>query len=354
MSVRLVFIGADDRPVGWWQVEDGAVIARGGTADPVPPGPAQRIVAIAPAAAVGIHAAELGALAPAQARVAARLLVQDMAIAPVDGEHVAVGAPEAGDRMVAVVAAPRLARWIALLAAEGHEPDAIVPAALVLPRPELGYLRATIGDETVIRGRATGFAEDPALTPLIVGDAPVEDIDAEPLLVAAAVQPPFDLRQGPFARRRRLGFDQAQMRRLARLAAATLALTLLIALVQLFRLEADTRALDRQADAVAARVAPGGTAASLAARLAGVRGPGAGFSATAGALFAAVQASPGVELSALDFTGDGLLRASLLAPGAAEVESVRDRLRGAGLAVEPSTFQSEGGRIRGELRIGAR
>lgn len=351
MSVRLVFIGVDDRLAGWWQVENGAIAARGGAGDPLPADPPARVVAIAPAAAIGVHAAELGTLAPAQARAAARLLVQETAIAPLAGEHVAVGPPEAGDRIVAVVAVARLAAWIAMLDEAGLNPDAIVPAALVLPRPELGYLRATIGDEGVIRGRATGFFDDPALTPLVVGSEPVETIDATPLLLAAAENPPFDLLQGPFARRRRVGLDHAQLRRLGILAAATLVVTLLIALVQLVRLEADTRALEAQADAVAARATPGGTAGSLAARLASVRGPGHGFSATAGALFAALQASPAVELAALDFTSDGLLRATLLAPGAAEVEAVRDRLRSAGLAVEPSTFQSESGRIRGELRI---
>jgi hypothetical protein len=63
---------------------------------------------------------------------------------------------------------------------------------------------------------------------------------------------------------------------------------------------------------------------------------------------------PNVELTSLSFDNDGLLRATVLAPGASEAEALRGRIRAAGLAVEATPFTAEAGRIRGEFRIGGR
>lgn len=354
MSALALFIGPDDRLSGWWTIAGGVVTARGAADDPLPEPRPDRVVAIAPAAAVTVHGAELGALATAQARAAARLLVAESSLAPIEGQHVAVGAADGADRSIAVVGAGRMSGWLQALAQHGLDPDAILPAPLLLPRPEAGYLRATIGEESVLRGRATGFADDPVLTPLIVCDAAVESVEAEAALIRALDDPELDLRQGPFARRRGLRIDWGQLRRLGWLALGILLVTLLIAIVQIVRLGQAADALDREAEAVAAAAIPGGGTSALDARLTAARGGGFGFGATAGALFAAVQATPNVELAGLEFTSDGLLRATLVATGPGDVEAVRDRLRAAGLLVEATPFQSENGRIRGELRIGAR
>lgn len=354
MSALALFIGPDDRLSGWWTIAGDEVTARGRPGDPLPEPRPERVVAIAPAAAITVHGAELGALAAPQARAAARLLVAESSLAPIEGQHVAVGTADGADRSIAVVGAGRVAAWLQALGEHGLDPEAILPAPLLLPRPDAGYVRATIGEEAVLRGRATGFADDPVLTPLIVGDAPVESVEAEAALIRAIDDPELDLRQGPFARRRGIRIDWRQLRRLGWLAVGVLTLTLLIAIVQIARLGFAADALDREAEAVAAQAVPSGGTTALDARLAAARGGGYGFSATAGALFAAVQATPNVELAGLDFASDGLLRATLVATGAGDVEVVRDRLRAAGLVVETTPFQSENGRIRGELRIGGR
>jgi general secretion pathway protein L len=354
MSALALFIGADDRLAGWWRIDGDQVAERGRPEDPLPAPRPERVVAIAPAAAMTVHDAELGALAPAQARAAARLLAAETSLAPIEGQHVAVGEADGADRSIAVIGAGRVLAWLQALAAHGLDPDAILPAPLVLPRPMHGYVRATIGGETVLRGRSTGFADDPVLAPLIIGDAPVETLDEEGLVLRALAAPELDLRQGVFARRRGMRIDWRQVKRLGLLGLAILTVTLLIAIVQIVRLGSAADALDREADAVAARVVPNGGAAALEARLAGLRGGGHGFSATAGALFAAAQATPNVELAGIEFASDGLLRATVIATGAPDVEALRDRLRASGLTVEATPFQSENGRIRGELRIDGR
>jgi general secretion pathway protein L len=357
MSTLILFIAPDDRLDSWWIADDGAVTARGDAEAPLPSVLPERVVAVAPAGAMTIHVAELGALATAQARAAARLLATETSVAPIETQHVAVGEADGADRSVAVLGKGRIAAWLDSLQAHGVDPDAVLPAALLLPRPDAGFVRAAIGAETVLRGRSAAFAEEPGLTELLVGDASVEELDPEPLVLAALDTPELDLRQGDFARRRRFAIDWLLVRRLAMLAGAIVAVTLLIAIVQTVRYGMAADRLDEQAQAAARAAVPDAgpdAAAALQARMAARRGAGLGFSATAGALMAAVQASPNVELSSLTFDADGLLRATIVAPGPADAEALRARIQAAGLTVEATPFTSENGRIRGEFRIGGR
>jgi general secretion pathway protein L len=356
LSTLILFISPADRLHSWW-LADGDVQARGDSETSLPAELPERVVAIAPAEAMTIHAAELGSLTPQQARTAARLLLAETSVMPVDTQHVAVGSPDGADRSVAVIGNGRISAWLESLQARGIDPDTILPAPLLLPRPESGFVRATIGAETVLRGRSSAFAGEPGLTELLVGDAPVEDLDSEPLILAALEGPELDLRQGSFAKRNRFRIDYPLVRRLVMLSGAIAAVTLLIALVQIVRYGAAADTLQAEAEQVARSVVPDAGSdprAAMTARLATRRGGGLGFTATAGAVIAAVQSVPTVELSSLSFDNDGLVRATVLAPGAAEAEALRDRIRTAGLTVEATPFTSEAGRIRGEFRVGGR
>ncbi|NNM77900.1 general secretion pathway protein GspL [Sphingomonas sp. ID1715] len=357
MSTLILFIAPSDRLHSWWLEENGEVRARGEADTPLPIELPERIVAIAPAGAITIHTAELGSLTPQQARTAARLLVADTSIVPVETQHVAVGAAQSADRSVAVIGNGRLSAWLESLQARGIDPDALLPAPLLLPRPETGFVRAAIGGETVLRGRSSAFAEEPGLSELLVADAPTEDLDAEPLVLAALDDPELDLRQGSFAKRSRFRLDWALVRRLALLGGAVAAVTLLIAIVQTVRYGLAADRLEAQAEEVARAAvanASGDARAAMTARLAARRGGGLGFTATAGAVITAVQSVPNVELASLSFDTDGLVRATVLAPGAAEAEALRTRLRSAGLTVEATPFTAEAGRIRGEFRVAGR
>ncbi|HYZ47419.1 MAG TPA: type II secretion system protein GspL [Sphingomonas sp.] len=355
MSALILFIAPDDRLHGWWIVRDGGLAERGEADTPLPDDPPERIVAIAPASAMTLHVAELGSLATQQARTAARLLVAETSVAPIETQHVAVGEADGPDRSVAVIGNGRMSAWLEALQARGIDPDMILPAPLLLPRPETGFVRASLGGETVLRGRNAAFADDPDLTELLVGDAQVEDVDPEPLILAALDAAELDLRQGEFAKRRRFRIDWPLVRRLAVLGGAIAAVTLLISLVQIVRYGFGADALDAQAEAIAQAAVPNAgpnPVSTMQARLAARRGSGLGFTTTAGAVLSAVKAVPNVELASLDFDADGLMRATILAPGAAEAEALRTRLRATGLSVEATPFTAENGRIRGEFRIG--
>lgn len=357
MTVLVLFVAPDDRLHGWWLVDGGKVTARGVADTPLPDDTPERVVLVAPADAMTVHVAELGALSTEQARAAARLLAADTSAVPIETQHVAVGRADGADRAVAVTGAGRIAAWLGPLQARGLDPDMILAAPLLLPRPESGFLRAVVGGETVLRGRGTAFADADGLTPLLIGEESMEDVDGEAAILSALADPELDLRQGAFARRNRFRIDWALARRLALLGGALAAVTLLIAVVQIARYSWDAGRIDAEAQAVARAAVPDAgpdAASALRARLSARRGGGYGFTATAGALAAAIQAVPNVELASLDFDADGLLRATILAPGQAEAETLRDRLKTTGLAVEATPFQAENGRIRGEFRIGGR
>ncbi|SFP74405.1 type II secretion system protein GspL [Sphingomonas rubra] len=352
--------GADDADFRWMRFGEGGLLARGAG---VPAGD-DPVVAVVPAEAVALHWAELPARSPAQATAAARLLAAEASAAPVGELHVAVGAQEEGatERPIGVVGAGAMAGWLAMLARAGVDPVAVVPAPMLLPRPEQGYVRAEIAGRGVVRGRTSGFADEARLTELVTADSPPVPLNRGALdaaLVAAAAGPALDLRQGPFARRRGFAIDWPLVRRLAVLALAILAVTLAISLVRLAKYSFAADATEQRADALAATGLPRGETITdpdrqLAERLGRTRGPGLGFTTTAAAVYAAVRSVPGTEVTAMDFTPDGAMRVTVSAEREALATDLLRAFQRAGLAARASTFTTGGGRVTGELTVSPR
>lgn len=229
----LLFLPSGDRGYHWVRFADGAI--REG--DGVPPASDDPVIAVAPAESVALHWAELPGRSPAQALAAARLLVAEASATPLAELHVAVGDEGEGERPIALVAMATMAQWLTDLAGHGIDPAAMIPAPLLLPRPDEGYVRATIAATALVRSRTTGFADEAPLADLVIGDTPQHTLDQDAIdaaLAAAIAAPVLDLRQGAFARRRRrIGIDWALVRRLALLGAAILLVTLAIDLVRI-------------------------------------------------------------------------------------------------------------------------
>ncbi|WP_085808501.1 type II secretion system protein GspL [Sphingomonas sp. TZW2008] len=361
MTATLLFIPphADD-PWRWVRVADGAVADRG---EGLPVEPGSAIVAVTPADAVTLHWANLPARSIAQASAAARIVVSDASAGPIDALHVAVGEEtvgEAGDeRPIGVVANDAMQRWLAMLAAMGTDPDVMIPAPLLLPRPQAGFVRADVGGQSVVRGTTSGFADEARLTELITGADQPETLgrDAVDVAIAAALgRPVLNLRQGPFARRRRRAIDWALVRRLVVLGALALLATLAIDLVRIAKYAIAAGSAEVRAEALAREGLPRGTQAGdadrlLAERLSRLRGPGLGFSATAAAIATAVRDTAGTEIVALAFEPNGDLRATIAAEGEAQANQLVAQLRGSGFAVTASPFESNGQRLRGDLTV---
>lgn len=357
-AATLLFLPPDDdRAWRWWRIAGDTVAAEG---EGVPPAadPPEPVIAIAPADAVTLHWAELPARSPAQAVAAARVLVSEASAVPGD-LHVAVGPAGSGERAVAVVAPERMAGWLARCTAFGIDPDALLPLPLLVPEPEEGFVRADIAGQSVIRGRATGFADESPLTELVTGGEAPQLLSRDAVAVAAAAAAgalPLDLRQGPFARRRKRSIDWVQVRRLSAMLGLVLLATLAIDLVRIARYSFGADSLDARAAVIARQGLPRGAgegdeARMLNERLSNLRGPGRGFSGTAAAVYRIVEAVPDSEVTGVEFQPNGALKVSLSLTGEGQANDIKARLEQAGFTVSASVFQQANGRVTGDMTV---
>ena len=308
----LLFLPSGTTGFRWMRLADQRVVDEG---EGVPRGDARTdgaTIAVAPADAVTLHWAELPSRSTAQATAAARILATEASAAPLAELHVAVGDEGRSDRPIGVVGIAVMQGW--------------------------------------------------RLTAIVTGDSPPATIDRatlEAALVAAVAAVPLDLRQGVFARRRRqFALDWPLIRRLAVLAGLILAVTLAISLVRIGKYSFGADMLETQADLAARSGLPRGETVTDAARqlderLSRVRGPGLGFSTTSAAIFAAVRAMPGTEITALDFQPNGTVRLGVAVEREALATDLKRALEIAGFTVQAGVFQSAAGRVTGELTISA-
>lgn len=355
-ATNLLFLppgeGGDYR---WMRIEDERIAASG---EGLPQSDGE-VIAVAPADAVSLHWADIPARSTAQAAAAARLLAAEVSAAPMDELHVAVGEDEGGSRPIGIVNRGAMAGWLARLGAAGVDPVAVVPAPLLLPRPDEGYVRGDLAGQGVVRGRSSGFADEPGFTEIVTGEAPLADLDAdgiEAALGAVAAAPALDLRQGPFARRRGFAIDWRLVKRLAWLGVAIVVVTLAIDLVKWTKYSFAADATEARVEQVARTALPRGETLvdadrQLTERLSAVRGPGQGFSRTAAAIFAAVRSVPGTELTALDFQPSGDVRLGVAVDREALATDLKRAIEAQGFTVQPSTFVAANGRITGEFMV---
>ncbi|MGH6616156.1 type II secretion system protein GspL [Sphingomonas sp.] len=364
MSDTLVlFLPAPSASWRWLRIADDVVKARGEgfpkDMDPDAPPP----VAIAPADSVTLHWAELPDRSAAQSVTAARMLAADASASPIADLHVAVGREDDhAERPIGVVSVSQMHHWLAALAANGVDPAMLLPAPMLLPRPEEGYVRADLGGEGVVRGATSGFADEARLTELVTGGTAPATLgrdELEAAIVAAVASPALDLRQGMFARRRKLALDWALIRRLGWLSVAILAVTLFITIVSIIKYSLAADALEQRADTLARQGLPRGETVNnadrqLDERLSRLRGGGLGFTRTAAAVSSAVRSVPGAELTALAFDANGDVRATISADREAAAADVRSRLVAQGFVVPAATFEAANGRVSGQLKVSPR
>jgi general secretion pathway protein L len=358
----LLFLGREGGFDGWLLLEEGLVAARGHGLDGAPPpSPGLTVAGIVPGEEVTLHWLDLPiGLAPAQAAAAARLAVAAHSAQSLADVHVAVG-PERGEapRCVALCSHSAMAEWLVRIVEPGYDPGLLLPETLLLPEPEQGLVRHDRGALSVYRGPAEAFALEPNLAGLVLAgrDAPALDADSfEAGLAEAIGRPAVNLRQGPFARRRRLQVDKPLVRRLALLTAAILFASLAIQLVAILRYTFAADALEREARLVAAHALPRNAgitdpSAELGVRLTELRGGGIGFTAIAAPVFAAVKSTANAEISALAFSPDGSLKVTVQADSPATIATLSERIEAAGFAVEEGVLRGGGGRQVSDLMV---
>lgn len=358
----LLFLGRGAAIEGWIRLEAGEISARATGPDGAEAHRAAPVVAVVPGEAVTLHWLELPAgLSPAQAAGAARLTAADLAAQPITDLHVAVGREpaEGGARCVGLVPMETMRHWLAILEEAGFDADRIVPETLLVPAPEEGLATWDSGPLRLYRGRAEAFAAEPELGEMLASGRSVVPLGGDAFarrLAEALEEAPLDLRQGPFGRRRDWRVAPARARRLALLVALLLLVSLAVQVAVIARYSFAADSAEAETRRVAAAAVPRSRGmtdpkAALTLRLAELRGGGAGFRATAGAVFEAVKTTPNVELTALAFSPDGLLRATVQADSPAAIEALRQRVEAGGFAVEAGAPRSGGGRRVADLTV---
>jgi general secretion pathway protein L len=357
----LLFLSRDGRVEGWIRIADGVAAARGAGLEGVDEHRSAPVVAVAPGEAVTLRWLELPAgLSPAQAAGAARLMAAELCAQPVGELHVAVGRDEGtGRRCVGLVPLETMSGWLDGLEGAGFDAERIVPETLLLPAPPDGLSTWDSGLLRLYRGESEAFAAEPELGDMLLAGRSAVPIDPETFaagLAGALDQAPLDLRQGPFGRRRDWRVAPARARRLAGLAAALLLISLAVQVALIARYIFAADSADAETRRIAAAALPRSPAladpqAALTQRLAELRGGGAGFRATAGALFEGVRATPNIELSALAFAPDGVLRATVQADSPAAIEALRQRVEASGFAAEAGAPRSGGARRVADLTV---
>lgn len=344
----------------WLKVGGGAIAARG---DGVPTDlDGLPHIVIVSGEHVALHWAVLPDRSAAQSVAAARATLADAVASPIGDLHVAVGREgDSADRPIALVDARWMQAWLDELAAHSIDADAIIPGPMLLPRPVEGFVKADLGIETVVRGAAIGFVDEPKLTGLVTGgiEPAMLDVDAlEEAILQAVATPPLNLRQGAFAPRRPgVGVDWGQIKRLGWLAMTAILLTVGITLVDILRNNLGADSLDRQAESLARQGLRSGETVNdadrqLDERLLGLRGPGLGFTRTAGAVFTALRAVPASQATALSFDGTGSLRVSIATQGEGAANDVKRRIEAMGFTVtQTGQFVASAGRVTGDFQV---
>jgi len=325
----------------------GKLVARGRAAE-LMSDDAQSIILVVPGEDVSIHWIDLPALAPAQARAAARLVAADLSASPISELHVAVGSSDQNGRVpIALISHARMTALLAEAASVGLDQAALIPEPLLLAPPQEGVSRLIRSDHILLRGVELAAATD-ADTAQLLAPAP-EDIDErvfEAGLPAALSLCSLDLRQGDYGLRRNWKADKGKFRRIGLWLALALISLVDAYLVQGIRFHWEAANVRADNMARVRGVLSGETisdpASQLDARLARLRGPGAGFERTAEALFAAISQTPSVELAALSFS-DGAMQLSVNAAEPSDISALVARIELLGFTIAPGPPQTGGG-----------
>ncbi len=350
----------------WYRVADEQIVRRGRGTDWLPPDaeePADAVdnaMVVLPPHATTLHWIACPDMTARQGAVAARHMAMEASIGNPDQLHAAVQESEdpQAPHLVAVTSRSAMAHWVAWAEEHGIAQASFVPSPLLLPEPEQGYLLGQIGPNTVVRGLNSAFDADEDLAALVIRQDAVAEVPAEHIdqsLLSALDEPPLDLRQGSFAPKSAAFIDSARARRIAALIGLIVLASLLVSLIQIIRLNAESSRLDAQTVALAQTIDPTVTDPEMAEGRMGAllasRGGLGGFTGMMAGLMTAMQANPNVALANVSLGADGSLRVQLAANRAEEINDVLIAVQEAGWRISANAVQQRGARLMADIVV---
>ena len=292
---------------------------------------------------------------PLQARAAAQVALADGLATPPEQVHVALGADDGGDRLVAVCDRSLMQDWLQRATALGLSPAGILPDHLAIPAPESGARVIADGGDWIVRGPALSFRGEQALARQLLQDTPLDPLagaEAERAIIAGTRAPAINLMQfefAPAATERRTGW-----RRHLWLAALLLASPLILMAVEALRYQqaatelqaADAERIDRQLP---------GRPASMAAEhwLADALGRATHGATLASMLERLAAEARGASLQVLHFDAEGVLTATFDHADPAAIDALAGRLAAAGWQAQVASSRPQDGQLRSELVVRA-
>jgi len=264
---------------------------------------------------VALHHVQLVETQAKKRLAEARMRATDLSAQPLDTLHLALSEPDAeGWSWLAVIDRSRMAGHLAHFGRHGGEPDHLVPAALLLPRPEGAEpSSASLGGLTLLRGADFAGAIDPPLAEAFhahAGPAPFAAVASFPL--------PLDLRQGAFAPLTRWWKQRSFQGAAAALIILVAALAAAPLLVEKIRSAGGVAAADRATVAFATQALgkPAASAETAATALAAARKAAEGLAIGPRLSFLAstIEAVPNARLDSLRLQPDGRMSVTLGGP----------------------------------------
>lgn len=353
--------GSDDQAHWWRVVGDSAESGVGSDWRAFVAEARPRVIGLAPAALVRLTFSTPveGVSSPRQSATIARVGAVEQSLGDPETLHTA-SAPLEGDpptMVTAVAANSKMREWIDWSERLAIGIDHIVPAAMVLPLDD-DWTATSIGSERIIGRRGTVLPDEPALKDALIeaGEQPheLESSDVELALLRLAEIPRPDLRVGRFARRRRIVIDRTSVREMALLTLSIIAVTTLMSISQVLKLDSSRSALDAETLEIA-RAAAGPsvtleTAESTLAARAGQAGVGS-LSSGVAAVLARLQPEQNVSLSALGYSG-GSLNFTVTGQGPDAINRVLLALQRDGYRVTAVPRTQGDGRTLAEVTLG--
>jgi general secretion pathway protein L len=395
MPDRLLLRLHSDGSLSWLAQDAGGRTLSAANAG-VPPAQAlarsAHVAVLVPAEEVVLLAAPAVARNRSQLAKALPFAIEERLASPVEDLHIALpGRVDADTIGVAVVARATLRRWLETLAAEGIEPDVLVPETFALPVPESGATLMLDGTRALLRSDAQqasvcdvaslaawlaaaapaalevfDFRAAPALE-LPVNVLRYHERQRDPLAFFAAHLPPqpaLNLLQGEFAPRHRHLPAMRLWRIAALLAGAALLLGSVHATADWMRNAAESRRLDEAMHDVLQQTFPrlgavaGDPRQLMQSELARLRGNGddTGVLHILGQVAPVLGSASRVAVKGIEYH-NATLELSLRAPDVETLDLVRQRLSVlAGIRAEvtsTTTSEKAEGGVEGRVRVSA-
>jgi general secretion pathway protein L len=355
---------AGDPSAHWWRVSDERVLEQGS-------GPEWRslarlaggggaglpLVALAPAAAVRLSFPEPKGETDRQRLAIARSEALAASMAEPATLHAVSGLVE-GRLGVAVVANGVMIEWLDWLTGLGVDPDAILPAGLLLP-PSDRFRSAILGSESLIGRGDLVLPDEPPLREMFVGDEepePLSDQETAERLLWLAAHVPLNLRSGRFARRRLFVLDWRRVRELTAIAACIPLLGLIMAVVMIVRLNSASDRLEAETARLASaalgqEVTAANAASALDLRISEVPGASGSPFVPLAALYRTLQQVPGASASAVSWRPDGTLDASIAATRTEDINRVLLALQRSGFKVTATSRAGPTGQVIADITV---